>query len=543
MVQSLYRRLYHFFMLIYTASALLNTFASFLLGTVLVARKRPSKVFLLYSLFAFCVGFWSLFYYLWLVTEAGDQAFLYTKIFLAFAAFIPSFFLHFVSLFTRHKLSPFVLYSGYLISAVFSYLSFTDLMISGVESRHIFQYWPIPGNLFSPFLVFWFFYTAYSLYILIKIYYQSSPRFKVHIKYISIGTSIGFLGGATNFFLWYEILVPPVGNFLVTVYVVMTAVAVVRHNLFNIRLIYAETLILSTLVLLTSLLFLPNPTASNTVVLVTIITFAGISSLLLNSIHRSEQQKLEVEKLMTGLARANKRLHAIDKQKSEFVSIASHQLRSPLTAIRGYASMLLEGSFGKFPKKAHNAVEHIEESARMMAMSIEDYLNVSRIESGNMKFDCEDFNLKELASTVTDDLRSEATKSGLVLSFKSDLESKSIVHADKGKVQQILHNLINNSLKYTPKGSITVYLHDDPKKGKVHVEIIDTGIGMSKETQSNIFSKFQRAKEASTVNVHGTGLGLFVAKKMAVEMDGDVTAYSEGEGRGSHFILELPLQN
>ena len=317
---------------------------------------------------------------------------------------------------------------------------------------------------------------------------------------------------------------------------------IVKTELFKVRLIYAEALVIGIWVLIMSLLFIPDQTAARPILLTTLVLFAILSYLLIRGVKKDAEQKKEIEQLMLGLSRANQKLKKIDKQKSEFVSIASHQLRSPLTAIRGYASMLTEGSFGSFPAKARKPLEHIEESARMMAMSIEDYLNVSRIESGNMKYDYENFNLPEITSHICDDLRAEATRQGLLLFFKTDFHHQGIVHADKGKVQQIIHNLINNSLKYTPKGSITVFVHDDTKKQNIHVEIIDTGIGMDDETQNAIFQKFQRSKNAHTVNVHGTGLGLFVAKKMANDMGGDVTAYSDGEGKGSHFILHLPLK-
>ena len=272
----------------------------------------------------------------------------------------------------------------------------------------------------------------------------------------------------------------------------------------------------------------------------TVVTF-GFGLLLLRSARREVQQREQIEKLAIGLEKANDRLQVLDKQKSEFVSIASHQLRSPLTAIRGYSSMLMDGSYGTIPGKAIEALGRINESSTLMASSIEDFLNVSRIESGNMKYENTDFNLRAEAEHIVDDLRPEALKSGLVLSYKSDITSEGIVHADIGKTQQILHNLINNSLKYTPKGSVTVFVHENLKHHKLYVEIIDTGIGMSKKTIDGLFAKFARAENANSVNIKGTGLGLFVAREMARAMHGDITAHSTGDGKGSHFIFTMPL--
>ena len=175
------------------------------------------------------------------------------------------------------------------------------------------------------------------------------------------------------------------------------------------------------------------------------------------------------------------------------------------------------------------------------SISIEDFLNVSRIESGNMKYTLTDFNLREQAEHIVDDLRPEAMRSGLILLFKSDMRSNGIVHADISKTQQILHNLINNSLKYTQKGSITVFVYDDIGRKQLIVNVIDTGIGMSKETIGDLFQKFSRAKNANSTNINGTGLGLVVARKMAHAMGGDITCNSAGDGHGATFVLTLPL--
>jgi signal transduction histidine kinase len=176
-----------------------------------------------------------------------------------------------------------------------------------------------------------------------------------------------------------------------------------------------------------------------------------------------------------------------------------------------------------------------------MALAIEDYLNVSRIEAGNMKYSLTDFNLRDEVERIVNDLRPEALKQGLVLLFRTDLSSQGIVHADIGKVQQILHNLINNAIKYTPKGSIVVYMREQKRPKRIYIDITDTGIGMSEHTLHTIFQKFERADNANSVNVKGTGLGLYVALKMAEAMGGTINAFSEGEGKGSRFTIELPL--
>lgn len=334
---------------------------------------------------------------------------------------------------------------------------------------------------------------------------------------------------------------PLYGLFGMPIMVAFLAFLISKYRMFKVQMLTAQFLVSSLSILIIGIIFVRNIENVRYIAVVTFVLTVIIGTVLIRNIKREIEQKNQIEKLAGNLEKANAKLKQMDKLKSEFVSIASHQLRSPITAISGYASLISEGSYGPVPEKMKEPVERIVQSARMMAVSIEDYLNVSRIEAGNMKYNLEDFNLIDEAEHICDDLRPEALKRGLVLLFRRRLTGKGIVHADIGKVQQIVHNLINNSIKYTPKGAITVFAHDDMEKKKVFIDILDTGIGMNEETRHSIFQKFERGDKANTVNVKGTGLGLYVALKMAEAMGGTITAHSEGEGKGSRFTIELPL--
>jgi signal transduction histidine kinase len=331
------------------------------------------------------------------------------------------------------------------------------------------------------------------------------------------------------------------GLFGMAGFLVFISTLIVQYKIFNVNLFSSQALVLGLIILTGSQLTLEPNQTSAILTIITILLTIVTGWFLIRGVKREIAHGKEIEKLASSLEKANARLQALDRQKSEFVSIASHQLRSPLAAIRGYTSMLLDGTYGSMTSKATGALDRIHESAKLMAFSIEDFLNVSRIESGNMKYELTDFNLKEQAEHIVDDLRPEAVRAGLILLIKSNITSQGIVHADIGKTQQILHNLINNALKYTQKGTITVFIQEQKKQKKLVVEFIDTGIGMSQETIGELFEKFSRAKNANTVNIKGTGLGLFVAREMARAMGGDITAHSEGEDKGSRFILTLPL--
>jgi len=317
--------------------------------------------------------------------------------------------------------------------------------------------------------------------------------------------------------------------------------SIVRFNLFNIKIFATQALVFTSWFTLFALLFLNNISSARIVMGINLVIFGVFGYQLIRSVRREIEQRQQIEQLADKLAKANERLKVLDKMKSEFVSVASHQLRSPLTSIRGYASMLLEGSFGKIPQKGREAIERIAESSKYMAISVEDYLNVSRIEAGNMKYEYSTFNIKEEAEKIVKELNPTALKRGLKLKAASTCKGTCVVKADIGKLRQVVQNVVDNAMKYTPKGSITLTTHDDLKLKKVYITIKDTGVGMSKDTIEDLFNKFTRAKNANEVNVTGTGLGLFVAKKMVEDMGGKIWAESEGEGKGSQFIIEFPL--
>ncbi len=234
---------------------------------------------------------------------------------------------------------------------------------------------------------------------------------------------------------------------------------------------------------------------------------------------------------------ANHKLKELDRQKTEFVSMASHQLRSPLTAIKGYSSMLLEGSFGELGEKVNDAVHVIYQSSQKLVMVIEDFLNVSRIELGTMKYTMAELDMAEVAKKVFDELSMIIKGKGLVFEFYVD-NANHKVNADVGKLSQVIGNIIDNAAKYTPEGKIKVSVTRNGNMVRFVSE--DTGVGMAPELIPKLFQRFMRADDAGKVNILGTGQGLYVAKQLIEGQGGKVIAESDGLGKGSRFIVELP---
>jgi signal transduction histidine kinase len=328
------------------------------------------------------------------------------------------------------------------------------------------------------------------------------------------------------------------GFFGMTVFMGFLTYLIVRYKAFNIQLLAAQALVIGLVVLIGSEFFFITTYTNRILVGVTLFLAVCFGWMLIRSVKREVEQRERIEKLAKDLEAANAHLKELDKMKSEFLSIASHQLRAPITSIRGYAANILDGSYGAVPAHLNQPLHIIQESARLMVNSIEDYLNISRIEQGRMKYEKSDFDLGKLASQVVDELAPVAAAKKLALTYAGP--EKAMVNADIGKVKQVITNLIDNAIKYTPEGKIEAIV--EKKDGKAVFMTKDTGIGIPADEIGQLFSKFTRARGANDVNTSGTGLGLYVAKQLTEGNGGTIHIESEGKGKGSRFIVELPAK-
>ncbi|MBI2459152.1 MAG: hypothetical protein HYV53_01195, partial [Parcubacteria group bacterium] len=253
----------------------------------------------------------------------------------------------------------------------------------------------------------------------------------------------------------------------------------------------------------------------------------------------------EVAKATRDLKKANEQLKKLDAAKSEFISIASHQLRTPLTAIKGYVSMLLAGDFGVLNQPEIESLEKVYLSNERLIQLVENLLNVSRIESGRMQFDFKPVDLSKMIESVVEELSGNAKNKNLLLEYlpaqagKPLVKPLPLIKLDEEKIRQVVMNLIDNAIKYTERGGITVTL--ELLKNTVKFSVADSGMGIKPEDMSNLFKKFSRGSGASSlIHTEGTGLGLYVARMMIEAHHGKIWAESSGVGKGAKFCFELP---
>ncbi|MBI4692106.1 MAG: hypothetical protein HY773_01545 [Candidatus Terrybacteria bacterium] len=532
---------------------LLIGFINLIFGLVIYIKNRKSQTNFWFFLVVLSVTFWifSMFFY----RSIEESVVFCSRILYLSASFIPIIFLYFSFIFPEEKFhlkmwQKYLLLIPFITIAIISLLP--DALIKGVniipdkENEIIFNN---QLHLLYAFYISGYFVLAYIN--LFRKYLKTVENIiKTQIKYVLLGTLIATIIGVSS-----NLILPLLsiftlnwlGQISIIFMIVFIAYAITKHHLMNIRIIATE-LFAGSILLILLVNFLTSRTAIEWLIrgfLFVTGTFFGY--LLIRSVLKEVRQREEIEKLAGELERANVRLKELDKEKSDFVTITSHQLRSPLTAIKGYTSMMLEGSYGPISDKVKEILDRIFQSSNRLVYFISDLLNLSRIERGKMEYDFKKINFRELAQEVFEDFKTINIKEnkGMEMSFEAEKVADYSVIADFEKIRQVVYNLMDNAMKYNKVGGFVKInlqlITNNQQQKSVLLKVQDNGIGMSKESLTRIFEKFIRGRNGSSVHTEGTGLGLYVAREIAKAHGGDIRAESEGEGKGSTFYLELPM--
>lgn len=732
-------------MIFFIYSALINAFISGLLGFLVIFKNRKEIINKVFFGLNISIVFWSLSYWQWMLSDNSINALLWIRLLSIGSLFIPIFYFHWILSFCGlNKSKKNFLKILYFIGFIFLLFSFSNNFIESVESKYIFPFWPNAGILYSLYLIFIYFgLTIYALIILRKEYKRKSLENKLSIKYIFWGSIIGFSGGATNFFLWYDIPIFPYGNILVSLYPIVLSVAIFKYQLFNIKVLATELLTFAIWLFLFIRLLVSNSFEDKVIdgILFVSVVIFGVS--LIRSVLKEVKAREELEKITksleetniklsiktkyltalqdfsasiietldlkkivqlivdgvserfgylgallllisedgkkiypvavsqsssvkialkllpkkleeyqyalkndpalsslsvnTGkfqidedfskffsavpknilkniqrvvgikttiaipvkakgkflgvldivtkkskenftqeefdvlrtlanqigiilentelfnkvirsakdLRRLNQRLKRLDAAKSEFISIASHQLRTPLSAIKGYVSMMMDGDFGLVNHKLEEPLKRVYLSNQRLIDLVENLLNISRMESGRMQYSFELVDLAGFVNGLIKDLQILADRKGIYLKYNKPAKPIAKFFADQEKLRQIVMNLIDNAIKYTKVGGITVTVREEEntktRKKKIIFMVKDTGIGIDKEDLPLLFQKFERGKGISLVHTEGTGLGLYVCKQLTEAHQGKIKFESKGKNKGSRFIVEFPV--
>jgi len=365
-----------------------------------------------------------------------------------------------------------------------------------------------------------------------------SKKERLKVQYLLIGVVIFVLFNVVfNIIspsIWGSVQYQHFGDYSAIFLLGFTAYAIVKQELFGIKVVLAALLVGSIAILL----FLDALVLTKTLSLqilkgIISIIFLAFGYFLIKSVLREIELRAELQK-------AYEELKRLDKAKSEFISIASHQLRTPLTAIKGYISMIIEGSYGKMSEKTKEPMENVYKSNERLIKLVNDLLSISRIESGRMEINLEKFSLEDIISSVVNESKIEAGKKGLKLTWEKPPEPLPKISADRDKIRQVILNVIDNGVRYTRKGGITIRARSGEES--LLIKVSDTGVGLTKEEISYLFESFSRGKAGTRFWSEGVGLGLYVAKKFIELQNGKIWAESKGKGKGSTFYIELPIK-
>lgn len=457
----------------------------------------------------------------------------------------------------------------------------TNMVVSGIKSEP-WGFTIIFGNLYYFFLIYILSSVLHSIIRFVLMWRKTKGEDKKKLIYLFIGLAIFILTSAfINFGLraivhsdeYYKL-----GNYSIIIFVSFVAFAIIKHKLFNIKVILTQT---ATGVVVLALLVQTLLSKSSSQWIINIIVLSLVSYggyLLIKSVQDEIKKKEKLQELTTQLAQANAHLQELDKMKTEFVSLASHELFTPVSAIEGNLSMVLDEKLIEVKNaKLSQYLDRIYKSAKRLARLIADMLNISRIEEGRLLVEKKETELSELIKQVIDEIKFKAEERKQKVVYKDHQHLPTF--ADPDKVKEVVVNIIGNAIKYSKNpGTITIWVERvpttevkqiwqgieeslkssplsdqeaiksavDPRMKELLgdnqylVRVKDEGIGIPKEELPKLFKKFHRVGDFSTAESQGTGLGLYISRALIELNHGRIWADSDGQGKGSTFSFTLP---
>ncbi len=250
------------------------------------------------------------------------------------------------------------------------------------------------------------------------------------------------------------------------------------------------------------------------------------------------KQKAQIEEATSKLVKANNELRRQDLVKDDFISMISHQLGTPLAVMDGFLSLVVQGFYGDMNDKMKDALDKALSRTRNMKGLVFDLLNISRMTAGKFFLELSDVDLTDVVAEEIDELKRQAHDRNVTLNYTGPSRPLPTLKIDLPKTRQAILNLINNAIFYSPNGKVNVYLDSDEEN--VIFRVVDNGIGVPEEEKPHLFTKFFRADNARRESPNGTGIGLYLVKKIILDQHGKLIFSSE-TGKGSTFGFTLPI--
>jgi len=371
--------------------------------------------------------------------------------------------------------------------------------------------------------------------------YRISPALKrQQSKYLFVGLII-----STTIITTVDLVIPLVlqnntasnfGPFGIIVWVVCSYLALTRQHLFQIKVLLSEFWA----ILLITVIFIWLSTHYSLGNLMVFLVIISICVLFIRSVISEARKEEQLEHANRQLEEDKKRLVELDKLKDDFISMASHELNTPISAIKGYLSMVLvEGLGGEIPDKARQYLETVFQASRRLSDMVSDLLNVSRIESGRIHLIWERKQIEEVIQQAITEVASKAREAHHTLTYEAPKQKMPLTWFDTNRITEVLINLLGNAIKYTPNGgkvAVSIgYSADD-----IVVSVKDDGKGIPKDKADRVFKKFSQVDVVKDEH-KGTGLGMYISQKFIELHKGKIWFESKGEGKGTTFHFSLPI--
>lgn len=520
-------------MLFYYITSFLTVITSFGLGIFVFLKNPHSSLHRSLLRLNTTVSLWSLFLFLHYISKTENFAFITLRLLHSFAIFIPACYLHFVVNLLdidRRKAIRF----SYIVSIIFLGVSYHPNFITAIGPKLCFSYYATAGNLYIGWIIAYTLIALYGAYLLIKNYYYVSPLKKIQIKYVLFASMIGFTGGSTIYPLLYNIPIPPWGEHIIFLYPLIFAIAVLKHDVFELNIVIKRTLVYSIslflitaayiVLVLISERFLRDIFGYQSIWIT--VGAAVLIALLFTPIKNKIQLLIEKFYIKSAYQKLQKELVEIDKNKAlqSLAAGLAHEIRNPLTAIKVFSEYLPEKFDDKaFREKFSRIVSEETEKINALITELLEFSKPSSLKIGAV-------DVHQLLNYTLNLLSGEILKANIKIVKNYQIKDATI-QADSNKLKHVFHNLIKNSIEsIVNKGTITISTAID--NDRLKIEITDTGSGISQKDITKIFDPFYSSKKS------GTGLGLAVAQTVISEHQGSIYTQST-LGQGTTFAITL----
>lgn len=512
---------------------------SFLLGLLVYARNRTNIVNLSFLWFALTVGTWSIALVVYRNPSFIEHADFAARMLYVSAALIPASYIVFVRLFESDSRPSFNWYAGLLIpcSIMVAVSAIPQALILDV---HRFQN-SEPHILFHAWLHYAYFiyivaYGTGGMYLLYSRYLENKNATRNKLLYIMIGTFIPLSVSVAS-----NLLLPAFGVFTYNWVgqlstfgmIAVIAYGMFRHQIFDVRVITTEFL----LFIIWSISFARILSSASLLEIVvditafTVLIFVGI--FLVRSVYREIEQRELIQSQQRELSLAN-------QKQENLLHFMSHEIKGYLTEAQNAFASIVDGDFGEAPPKVRDLAQTALAKMRRGVSTIMDILDAANMKKGTVSFKEAPFDLRAELETAIHEMRPYAAEHKLKLEASVGQGEFTVV-GDAEKIHRhVFRNLIDNAIRYTPEGSIHVTLAREGPFAVLSVK--DTGVGITPEDHEKLFTEGGHGKDSIKINVHSTGYGLFIAKQIVDAHNGSIEAHSEGAGKGSEFLVHLPLK-